>query len=82
MQTRADMWGGALRWWRLRRWFGLCRPKNGERFWLHKNEPVASGRYVRCVRCKKRRNDWIDPEPHSAMDWTLRSTQRADRKHG
>lgn|GEM_PF-6370209 len=52
----------------LRRWFGLCRPKNGERFWLHKNEPVASGRYVRCVRCKKRRNDWIDPEPHSAMD--------------
>ena len=45
----------------LRRWFGLCRPKNGERFWLHKNEPVASGRYVRCVRCKKRRNDWTEP---------------------
>ena len=27
---------------------GLCHPKNGERFWLHKNEPVASGRCVVC----------------------------------
>ena len=38
----------------FKKYLAPCKPKNGERYWRHKNEPTKSGSYVRCVRCKKR----------------------------
>ncbi|MEK9939020.1 MAG: hypothetical protein VW552_09825 [Ilumatobacter sp.] len=48
----------------LKRLLGRCKPTDGSVHWFHKNEPVSSGRYVRCVRCKKRAQDF-DALEHS-----------------
>ena len=43
---------------------GRCKPKDGNVYWFHKNEPVKSGEYSRCVRCKKKVRDF-DALEHS-----------------
>ena len=48
----------------LKRLLGRCKPADGSVHWFHKNEPVSSGRYVRCARCKKRAKDF-DALEHS-----------------
>jgi len=49
---------------RIKRVVARCKPRDGSVHWFHKNEPVASGKYVRCVRCKKRVKDF-DALEHS-----------------